>query len=107
MKRTARTALLLLALGFLPADAQERAANPSIQGTVYAVQQRAGSLDVLVGVGMALRIVRLRTPPNARIAAEGAEVPMSALERGDVVRARCHWSGKQLVVDRIEKVAGR
>jgi hypothetical protein len=60
---------------------------------------------VVTGVGMALRLVHLAAPPT--VASGDAAVPMSALKRGDIVRVQCHWSGKQLIADRIEKVGPR
>lgn len=106
MKRVASAVLLLLLASTLfAADAPQRAPSTSIQGTILAVQPKAGSLDVVTGVGMALRLVRLTAQPAARIASGGAVVPLSALKRGDIVRVQCHWSGKRLVADRIERVA--
>ena len=57
---------------------------------------------MVTGVGMSLRIVHLAAPPAGE-----AAVPLSALKRGDIVRVQCHWSGKQLIADRIEKVGPR
>jgi hypothetical protein len=99
--------LLLLASTLFAADTQRQAAPTSIQGTVATLQPETGSLDVVTGVGMALRIVRLAAPPSARIVSGGAGVPLSALKRGDIVRVQCHISGEQLIADRIEKVAPR
>ena len=108
MKRIASVALLLvLASTLLTAAAQQQPAYTSIQGTVHALQPKSGSLDVVTGVGMALRLVRLAAPPTVQIASGGAAVPLSALKRGDIVRVQCHWSGKQLIADRIEKVGPR
>jgi hypothetical protein len=103
VKRIASAALLLLLASTLfAADTQRQAAPTSIQGTVAALQPETGSLDVVTGVGMALRIVRLAAPPSARVVSGG--VPLSALKRGDIVRVQCHVSGEQLIADRIEKV---
>jgi len=99
--------LLLLASALFAAGAQQKATSTSFQGTVHALHPKTGSFEVVTGVGMALRLVRLTAAPTARIASGGAGVPLTALKRGDIVRVRCHWSGKQLVADRIEKVATR
>jgi hypothetical protein len=106
MKRIASAALLLvLASTLVAVAAQQQPAYTSIQGTVHALQPKTGSFDVVTGVGMALRLVHLATPPT--VASGDAAVPMSALKRGDIVRVQCHWSGKQLIADRIEKVGPR
>ncbi|HYQ96304.1 MAG TPA: hypothetical protein VER38_04785 [Candidatus Eisenbacteria bacterium] len=108
MKRTASAAFLLLfAFALLPARAQQQPASVPIQGTVYSLKTKPASLDLLTGVGMALRLMHITTPPSARIESVGAAAPLSALKRGDIVRVQCHWSGKELVADRIEKVVVR
>lgn len=107
MKRIASAALLLvLASTLVAVAAQQQPTYTSIQGTIHALQPKSGSLDVVTGVGMSLRLVHL-TAPAVRIASGGAAVPLSALKRGDIVRVRCHWSGKQLIADHIEKVGAR
>ncbi|HYR52990.1 MAG TPA: hypothetical protein VET83_10280 [Candidatus Dormibacteraeota bacterium] len=106
MKRIAGTTLLLvLASTLLAAAVQDQPAHPSVQGTIHAIQPKSGSLDLVTGVGMALRIVHVAAPTTARLAPAGA--PLSTLKRGDIVRVQCHWSGKQLVADRIDKVGAR
>jgi uncharacterized protein (DUF58 family) len=108
VKRIASAALLLLLASTLfAADTQRQAVPASIQGTVHTLRPETGSLDVVTGVGMALRIVRVAAPPSARIVSGDAGVPLSALKRGDIVRMRCRLSGEQLVADHIEKVVPR
>ena len=108
MKRPASVALLIFLWSSLfAADVPQQARSTSRQGTIVAVQPKAGTLDVVTGVGMALRQVRLTVPATARIASGGAVVPLSMLKRGDIVRVQWHWSGKRLVTDRIEKVVPR
>ena len=106
MKRISGTTLLLVLASTLLAVAGERMpATPSVQGTIRAIQPKSGSLDLVTGVGMALRVVHVTTPTTARLTPAGT--PLSALKRGDIVRVQCHWSGKQLVADRIDKVGAR
>ena len=106
MKRILGTTLLLvLASALLAAAVQRQPSAPSVQGTIHAIQPKSGSLDLVTGVGMALRVVRVTTPTTARLAPAGA--PLSALKRGDIVRVQGHWSGKQLIADRIDKVGAR
>jgi hypothetical protein len=70
------------------------------QGTVHTVQ--AGSVDLITGVGLALRLVHMRTLPTTVVASEGAPVALSDLKRGDVVRADCRLTDTGLIADRIE-----
>ena len=105
MKRIATILLLALASTLLAQDTQRQPANPYVQGTIHAIQAKSGSLDLVTGVGMALRVAHVTAPPTARLAPAG--VPLSALKRGDIVRVQCHWSGKQLVADRIDTVGVR
>jgi len=106
MKRIGSTTLLLVLASTLLAVAVGRQPeHPSVQGTVHAIQPKSGSLDLVTGVGMALRVVRVTAPTAARLAPAGAS--LSALKRGDIVRVQCHYSGNQLVADRIDKVGAR
>jgi hypothetical protein len=105
MKRIVRAALVsFLALAVLAAGKPQPAAR-TIQGTVRAVEPKTGSLELVTGVGMALRLVRLQAVATTKIMRGGAGVRLSELKRGDLVRAECRWTGKGLVADRIEKVA--
>jgi len=106
MKRILGTILLLaLASAFLAAAVERQPAPPLVQGTIHAIQPKTESLDLVTGVGMALRVVHVMIPLTERIAPAGAQ--LSSLKRGDVVRVQCHYSGKQLVADRIDKVGAR
>ncbi len=112
MKRITSAALVLLTFALLltaphSGAAQQPPAYTSIQGTVQALQPKRGSLDVVTGVGMSLRLVHLTASPSVRVASGGAGVPLSALKRGDIVRVQCHRVGGQLVADRIQKVRTR
>ena len=70
------------------------------QGTVHAV--KAGAVDIITGVGEALRLVHLRTQPATAVFGEGAAIRLGDLQPGDVVRADCRMTATGLVVDRIE-----
>lgn len=104
VKRPAGAVLLvLLASSLFAAGTPQQGVPTSLQGTIVGVQPTEGSLDVVTGVGMALRQVRLTIPATAGITG-GTAAPLSTFKRGDIVRVQCHWSGKRLVTDRIEKV---
>jgi hypothetical protein len=105
MKRIVRAALVpFLALAVFAAGQPPSSAR-TVRGTVHAVEPKTGSVEVVTGVGMALRLVRLQAMPTTRIIRGAAGVVLTELKRGDVVRAECHWTDKGLVADRIEKVA--
>jgi hypothetical protein len=104
MKPIASTALLLL-LGSAGVVAGATHQTPStIQGTVVSVDRTTGSLDVVTGVGTALRVVRLTAAPPLRISSGVARAPMDAVRRGDIVRVWPHREGPRLVADRIQRL---
>lgn len=65
-------------------QAQSVAAN-SLTVTITAVDTESRSLDVITGVGHALRSVRIHLDPACRIMVAGAAGQLRDLERGDVV----------------------
>lgn len=116
MLRTTRTAALsaiLLIPLVISAPAARRpqaptqpAASYTYRGTVHAVNAPTGSLDLVTGVGMSLRLVHLTAGPAVRssAAAPTAGLRMTDLKPGDVVRVECRRTNAGLVVDRIEKL---
>ena len=68
------------------------------------MQPKPGSLDLITGVGMALRLVHMRTTSGTRIASGTASLALGDLKPGTVIRAECHPTDQGLVADRIEKV---
>ena len=114
MRRTIRTAaltaILLLPLVIsAPADwgaltSAQPAPSSTYQGTVRAVNARAGTLELITGVGMSLRVVRIKTAPTTRLVAAGAAPRLADLKPGDVVRAECRRTPAGLVADRVEKL---
>ena len=63
---------------------------------------KPGSVDLITGIGYALRVVHVRTAPVTLIAGEGAAMALTELQPGDVVRADCHMTEQGLVADKIE-----
>jgi len=57
-----------------------------VQGAVHAVDVRGRALEVLTGVGMAFRVVRLQVPADTRMTAAGAPLTLARLQAGDLVR---------------------
>jgi hypothetical protein len=91
------TAILLVPAAVAPAQQDV----PYVyQGTVHAV--KGGAVDLITGVGHALRLVHMRTLPTTEIATVNGAASLSVLKPGDVVRADCHKTDTGLVADRIE-----
>ena len=79
-----------------PAAAQP-AASYTYRGTVRSFTAKTGALELVTGVGMALRNVGISVPPAARPA--GVD-----LKPGDIVRVETHRTATGLVADRVERV---
>jgi len=114
MQRTIRTAaltaiLLVPLVTSAPADwralnSAQPAASYTYQGTVRAIDVRTGTIELITGVGMSLRVVRVNTAPTTRLVAAGAAPRLADLKPGDVVRAECRRTAAGLVADRVEKL---
>ncbi|PYO95275.1 MAG: hypothetical protein DMD60_13590 [Gemmatimonadetes bacterium] len=115
MQRIVRTAaltatLLVPLVTSAPADwralsTAQPAASYHYQGTIRAVNVRAGTLELITGVGMSLRVVRMTMAPTTRLASGGAALRLTDLKPGDVVRAEGRRTTTGLVADRVEKIA--
>ena len=110
--RTAALTVILLVPLVTSAPADWRALNSAqaappytYQGTVRAVNARTGTLELITGVGMSLRVVRMTTAPTTRVVAAGTTPRLADLKPGDVVRAECRRTAAGLVADRVEKLA--
>jgi hypothetical protein len=82
-------------------EAAQPGAAYTYRGTVRSFAAKTGSLELITGVGMALRIVQVSVAPAARTAARRAGLEFKP---GDVVRIECHRTVAGLVADRIEKI---
>ncbi len=102
MRRPAAPAALLLSLALLPARPQQH--DCVYQGTIETVQATAGSLALITGVGMSLRLVSIQTSTATRVASGTTTLALRALKPGDVIRAECHATPKGPVADRIERI---
>ena len=103
MKVLAITAVLLSSL-LMEAPSSLQPAAYAYQGTVQAVQPKAASFDLVIGVGYALRVLHMRTSPVTQFAGAGAMLSLADLSPGDIVRAECRMTPTGLVADRVEKV---
>ena len=58
--------------------------------TVKAVDLSAGTLDLVTGVGLSLRIHRVHLPAPLRVKGAAPESSSAALTRGCIMRVECH-----------------
>ena len=100
--------VLVAAAVLLPFFHQGQTAPPAqpytYQGTVQAVQAPTASLDLVTGVGYALRLVHIRTVATTHMASAGGALTLSGIKPGDVVRAVCRVADAVLVADSIQKL---
>jgi hypothetical protein len=80
----------LAVLGLAPATtgaAQEpqAAATDTLQGTVQTVNPASGYVDVLTGVGLALRVKHVWATAETGVTVSGEQMPLDDLEPGDIV----------------------
>ena len=106
---THRATTFVAAALLLPFFRQGQPAPPAqpytYQGTVQAVQAQTASLDLVTGVGYALRLVHIRTLATTHMESAGATLTLSGIKPGDVVRAVCRMADAALVADSIQKLA--
>lgn len=97
-------ALLVLLLTLTPPTHPATHAAQTYQGAVHAVQSRPAGLDLITGVGFALRLVRMRTLPATSVDSAGTTIPLGHVKPGDIVRTDCRMTDAGLVADHIEKL---
>ena len=73
-----------------PGAAQGPPRMERLVATVKAVDLGAGTLDLVTGVGLALRIHRVHLPAPLRVKGAAPESAAVALTRGCIVRVECH-----------------
>ncbi|MCI0411001.1 MAG: hypothetical protein L0191_20965 [Acidobacteria bacterium] len=71
-------------------------------GMVLQVDPESSRLDVLTGVGLALRVLRIRCDETTLVLAAGKAVRFSSLKRGDPVRVICRPAVEGYLAIRIE-----
>ncbi len=97
-------AALVLGLSHPSWSASQQAAAYTYQGTVQAVRPGARELDVLTGVGQALRVVHIRAVAETELSSAGQAITLDQIQVGDIIRAECHQTNAGLVADRIAKL---
>ncbi len=74
----------------------------TLTGTIRSNEARTRTLELIAGVGMALRVVRISCPEGTPVKAEGAAAGVSRLKPGDVVRVDYARTPKENVAKSIE-----
>ena len=72
--------------------------------TVRAFDPRSGTVDLVTGVGMALRVRRVQLPSQMKVKVDGAESPASVLTPGCIVRTECRRTAGTTVAYKVELV---
>ncbi len=85
-----------------PDSQAPRDASQTVAGMVLQVDPESSRLDVLTGVGLALRVLRIRCDETTLVLAAGKAVRFSSLKRGDPVRVICRPAVEGYLAIRIE-----
>jgi hypothetical protein len=105
-----RPHLLPVALSLASSLALARPAPPgaatatTLTGTVRAVDAVAHTLDVVTGVGLALRVIKLSWSEETRVNVAGTAAPASALKPGEIVRVEYTKGERGNVAKTIERL---
>lgn len=104
-------AILVLAVGAFAVGASARgplepsAGTPDILiGTVRSVDTQAGILEVLTGVGLAVRVERVRVYPTIWILVDGVVSRLGELRPGQIVRIEYRDTVEGKVAGTVETV---
>jgi hypothetical protein len=76
----------------------------SVTGTVKVVDPKVRTLEVIAGVGHALRLMRMQVSPECQIRVGGSAGRLEDLRRGDVVRVEYREAPRGNVAQRIDAV---
>jgi hypothetical protein len=98
---------LLLHLPAHPALAQSPSPHVpahAVLGTIHALGADDGSVELITGVGHALRLVQIKVEPKTRVESGGTTLHLRDLQCGDIVRAECLATGTGHVATFIERV---
>ena len=101
---TCSMALLFSPATQQPAPPAAAAAPYTYVGTVHAVQPAMVSLDLITGVGHAVRMVHMTMAPGTRAVRGGATISLADILPGAIVRAECHMTAAGPAVDGIEEL---
>ena len=106
LTRVLSIALVVPFLAASTAAAQAGARHEQLTGTVMTADPRGRTIDLVTGVGYALRVRRLHLPAGVDIKAQGVAVEFSRLTPGCVVRTECAISRAGAVASAVELIRG-
>lgn len=95
--------LLLGASGAaLPPSQAPSAETPGLTATVGAIDTKARTLEMITGVGHALRLVRMQVEPTCHILVAGRPSQLGDLKRGYIILIQYHKTVERNVAEHIE-----
>ena len=91
-----------------PPPGTAAAQSASITGTIWRVDSRAGTLDLLTGVGHSVRVTRIHFATGLKVKAGAADLGVSAFAPGTICRFACEStpSGAIAVGAEVVRTAG-
>jgi len=108
MLRLVLSSMLVVVSPTLAASQQGGGGAPhdSVRGAVRLVDARNHALEVMTGVGMTLRVVRLQVPATVPVTATPGrdQLALSDLKAGDVVRVTFGNRTGRLIAYTIERI---
>jgi hypothetical protein len=87
-----------------PAGARGPATMERFVATVKAVDLSRGTIDLVTGVGLSLRIHRVHLPTPLKVKGAAPESAAAALTRGCIVRVECHATSAGTYASTVELV---
>ena len=97
--------VLVSASGAVGSPPQSAQGTPEgLTATVRALDTRAQTLDVITGVGHALRLMRVQVGPGCEIRVAGAAAQLRDLKPGNIVRIQYRKTPSAMMAERIETV---
>ncbi len=78
------------------------AETPSMTATVGAVDTKARTLEMITGVGHALRLVRMQVEPTCHILVAGAPSQLGDLKRGNIILIQYRRTAERNLAEHIE-----
>ena len=97
--------VLVSASGAMGSPSQSAQGTPEVlTATVRALDTRAQTLEVITGVGHALRLMRFQVSPRCEIRVAGAAAQLRDLKAGNIVRIQYRQTPSAMMAERIESV---
>ena len=98
-------AVFLVPVNRPPAPSAAIGQSHTYVGTVRGVQPTTASLDLITGIGYAIRTVHVSISASTKMVSGSTAIDLSGIAPGNIVRAECHMTPSGLVADRIERLS--